>query len=132
MTWLPGTPKEKGIYWFDTGFNIDKHYLVAQYIRDASNTYVYGHHGSMPISMVYSPKVSKKARYKKIKPPSGKWVPFKKIGSARYAWVKSPEGYIGFCFFNLFSVIWETNPYSRYEGGGYMHPKYLYQAVELP
>lgn len=101
--WIPGLPKEDGVYWYDSGFDHVKEPAVLQ-VRGGS-TYMFGDFGSMPISSVYVPSMEKQVSYALV-PENYEWQDYKCITSRSRAWVKTPDGLIGF---GLLSPGWHSN-----------------------
>lgn len=136
MTWLPGIPKEKGIYWFDVGYNQKPHLIL----KIAGNEMIYTDVSSMPLDCVYDSKCFPKARCQAIELPKNKWLPFSKVKNTKRMWIKSTEGYVGFysARHNTHglngNIVWLSHPTNSAHCGLRIDydSKWKFQPVELP
>lgn len=153
VNWVDGPPTEDGIYWWDSGFkhsffasSAAKRFLIAQVMFGGKDVFVFGDHGSMPLSSVYHPGLSKRARHAVIA-PSNEWKSFANAGDITRTWIKSPRGwrgakdsYTGFALLSRDthgprgSILWLNHPQSASECGVCLRTEdgHLYSPVEIP
>lgn len=145
--WTPGTPTIQGIYWFDHGRRFeweikkDRHPSVIQVSKDGSDIHMFGDYGSGPLSMYYNEKFCPDACWAHIEQPE-EWGDHTCIkGDKARAWVKHPDGYIGFGLLRTGwhddvggTIVWLTHPQSASESGGWWKSSEGYQfcKVKMP
>lgn len=93
MEWSSKVPTQAGFYLYDMGFGSKRGYSIILMHSDGDGTLIGV--GTCPLSMIYSPKICTKARFAKLEIPQ-KWEEIKIPAHNTRAWVRSPNGYIGF------------------------------------
>lgn len=148
--WHKGLPKDKGIYWFDSGLNKKFEYKMVippflLRVGDGGITtgHLYGAEGSdMPLSMALLPESTKIIpHYANIEPPNN-WQNLSIIKKKySYGWVKHPKGYTGVANLqpgwhsNVHGVwLWLDHPHSASESGAYykFDEGFLFSPVKVP
>jgi len=148
--WTPGVPTLRGIYWFDHGRRFDwekkkhRHPSIIQVGRDVEtidDIFLFGDYGSGPLSMYYSPKICPDACWTHIEQPS-EWTDHTCIkGERGRAWVKHPQGYVGFGLLRPGwhndvggTIVWLDHPSTASESGGWWKSSEGYQfcPIKMP
>lgn len=145
--WTPGTPTLPGVYWFDTGHRFDweikknRHPMVIQVGKGGGEPYMFGDYGSGPLSMYYSEKICPNAVWAHIEQPE-EWGDHTVVkGERGRAWVKHPNGYLGFGLLRPGwhhdvggTILWLDKPQCASESGGWWKSSegYQFSAVKMP
>lgn len=137
--WIPGLPKEEGVYWYDSGHGNSKLPAVLQVRGDVMT--IFGDFASMPLSSIYVPSMADRVSYTFIEEPE-EWKDYTCIQKSRSrAWVKTPGGMIGFGLLNKGwhndvsgTWLWPAPHINSSECGRNVRDSenYLFSLVEIP
>ncbi len=138
--WFPGVPENPGIYWFNAGFR-DTAVVVLKISDKNDDKTIFGNQGCMPLSMVYVPSISTKAKYAEISKPN-RWteeLKFSKKDHYIKTWVKR-NGWTGLGILQKDNVgytgtiIWLDHPDCDSICGEWLRSTdgYLYSQVKIP
>ena len=140
--WIPGLPKEPGIYWYDSGFRFgqkdDRHPGIIQVSKDTYS--VWGDFGNFYLNTKIE-KLYDNVKYMPIELPSY-WQNHSAVTKSRSrAWVKTPKERLGFALLTTVqhngissTIFWINEDPTEVHVGSFITPddEYEFCLIDSP